>query len=209
MVADKRNTLGHLVFTVLILLACNTSLANHKVTSDMSHGDWHSLVVNMPSAVFARAITMHVGNEGQISTFNIDSPASNCSSVFFTVNINLSELQEQDIKSPTLFGKFRVDKQTVHDITYTLNIERGEDYISLYISDWSRKGSVLKEIMSGSTARFQFKIDAKSYYYRFSLQGSREALERQDQICRKFDQDDEDYFNQPEEEDDDAVYFST
>jgi len=195
---------------LLLLLACSTSFADdHHVDAAENHGDWHSLIVHTGSFSFARAITLRVDDEGEISTFNIDSPVTDCSSVLFTVNINLSEIQDDDVESPTLFGKFRVDNRAIHDITYTLNIERGEDYISLIISDWSKSDSVLQEIMSGNTARFQFKIDGKAYYYRFSLKGSREAMERQDKICRQLSKDDDDFFNEPEEdEEDDAVYFT-
>ena len=171
--------------------------------------DWISLAVDTGNGYLARAITFEFNERGEISTFNIDSPINKCDTVLFTVNINLSEIQEDDVASPTLFGKFRVDNREIHDITYTLNIERGDDYISLIISDWSKSDSVLEEIMSGKTARFQFKIDGKAYYYRFSLKGSREALERQDQICRQLSEDDGDYFSEPEDDDDeDAVYFT-
>ena len=181
------------------------SVADHAVSREETHGDWVSLAVDTGDGYFARAITFQFDENGEISTFNIDSPANDCDSVVFTINVNLSEIQEESFASPTLFGRFRVDRNPVHDLTYTLTIERGKNFISLYIRDWSRSDSVLEEIMSGRTARFKFELGDDSYYYRFSLKGSREAILRQDQLCRELGGDDEHYFRQ--EEEDDQIYF--
>lgn len=191
----------------LLTLVTEPSLADHSVSHEETHGEWASLLINTDVGPVARAITVRLSEEGELSTFNIDSPSSDCDAVIFSVNINLSEVPRSSLESPLLFGKFRVDRKQVHDITYTLSIERGNDYISIFIRDWSRFDSVLEEIMSGDTARFQFRIDGEEYYYRFSLDGSREAMVRQDKICREAEGSDEQFFDEPE--DDDAKYFRT
>lgn len=192
---------------VMLLMTCNIGFAQDSVNHEESHGDWLSLVVSTSSGSIARAITVRIDDHGEISTFNVDSPAADCDVVVYSVNINLSEIQDESIESPKLFGKFRVDNFPVHDITYTLSADRGADYISLYISDWAKGDTVLKEILAGSVARFQFKIEDEAYYYRFSLKGSRQAIERQDRICRELKEGDEGYFDDSQD-DDDEVYFT-
>jgi hypothetical protein len=194
------------IVSIMLFVIWNLSFAQHSVTSEQTHGDWLSLIINTSSGSVARAITVRMDDQGEISTFNIDSPAADCDSVAYSVNINLSEIQRESVKSPTLFGKFRVDNYPVHNITYTFSIDSGADYASLYIKGWSRGSAVLKEILSGNVARFQFKIENEAYYYRFSLKGSRQAVERQDRICRQLKEGDEGYF---ENSDDDEVYFTT
>ena len=176
-------------------------------SSEMQHGDWHSLLVSTPVGTFSRAVTVRLDESGDLYTFNIDSPDFDCDTVRFTINVNLNEMQYDEVESPVLFGKFRVDRNPVHELTYTASIEPGADFMTLTIQDWSRSDSILREIMSGDTARFKFKVGDDDYYFRFSLKGSRSAIQRQDRICRDLMEGDAPYFRDERREEDDEEFF--
>jgi len=199
--------IGKNIVIATALMLSYAVVTEGAVNRKATHDDWQSALITTASGSYARAITFRMDDGGELTTFNLDSPTSDCNIVFYTVNINLNEIQGSDLESPVLFGKFRVDRYPVHDITFTINIDEGEDFMSIRIDEWSKQKTVLKEIMSGNTARFQFKVAEKIYYYKFSLEGSREAMNRQDAICKEVGDDDGDFFE--ESEDDDESYFRT
>ena len=194
---------------LLIMSLTQAGLAQSRAsnTQELKHGDWHSMLFKTDEALITRAFTIQIDDNGEFSTFNIDSPGIDCDIVLYSINVNLSEIQQTTSESPILFGKFRVDREVVHNITYTLSVREGNDYITIWIKDWSAEASVLKEIMSGNTARFELMVDDNPFYFRFSLKGSRSAMERQDNLCRK-NSGDEQYF-QDDNQDSDADFFRT
>jgi hypothetical protein len=158
-------------------------------------GGWSSLIMELGSDRRSRAV---VFAEDETSVMlAIDSAAGRCGSFTLALQITSDTSQAANQQLDNLFVQLRVDRLTQHTAIGTLNLTRGEaaGYIDIMPNSSQR---LYSELQSGQYLRIKVTMpDKKSYISRFSLLGSRGALERQTTLCHMLTPDDDAYFEDP------------
>jgi hypothetical protein len=164
------------------------------------HQSWGSAIVRFPTGetVF-RAVTTQAYADGS-AVLALDRSAEDCISITMSITVailNATPNAHEGIDGP-FSGQLRVDTRSIHEIEFIAGAEAGDNDFHLTVSDIGRQETLYGELESGNTVRFKLEPAGeigRALYLRFSLAGSRAAMNRSLHLCLQNAPRDEDYFH--------------
>lgn len=180
--------------TLVMLFSSSAATAAESALNE-THADWESRVVYDNDEIRFRAATTYA-EAGDFVVLAMDRYPKNCDVQFAVMNIVGSTPAADTFTTDTLFGAIRIDEKPIHNMSYTLSLQRGEKVFFVNVSNFDGEDTLLDELRSGQHLRFKLKQGKDEYFLRFSLQGFVAAERRTLTMCRAFNKgkSDEDYF---------------
>jgi hypothetical protein len=168
------------------------------------HQNWGSAIVRFPTGEMVfRAVTTQTYADGS-AVLALDRSAEDCRAITMSITVailNATLNAHEGIEGP-FSGQLRVDMRPVHAIKFIAGVEAGDNDFHLTVSDINRHETLYADLESGNTVRFKLEPapDAgRALYLRFSLAGSRAAMDRSLHLCLQYAVQstprDEDYFH--------------
>ena len=186
------------LITISIFLATFTGKVSFAGESTLSaeHGNWQSRVVYDNKQVRFRAVTTYTENSDYV-VLTMDRLPNECNTQYLNMNIVGSSVASKSYTTESLFGNIRVDENPIHNMSYTINFEKGERIFYAAVTNFDGEDTLLTELRTGNNLRFKLKAGKVEYFLRFSLLGFPAAADRTLQLCNAFNngKSDEDYFN--------------
>ena len=171
--------------------------ARGEMIGVQNHRQWQSFIVQEGSTAVGRMMTMDSSEEVLLV---VDFVPSQCGGIPRFIVPARGTVPEQ--KTSRLRGKFRIDTQPIHDVTYMLYPSTDAYIIEI---EGAYGNQIFQEAVRGTTVRFRFespRASQKDVYIRFSLMGFTAAWQRASSLCRQIDAsrlyepDDEQYFRE-------------
>ncbi|VAW78009.1 hypothetical protein MNBD_GAMMA12-3869 [hydrothermal vent metagenome] len=180
-----------------------------------TNGQWSSRIIVSGRQVIFRASTID-NSKTEAVALNFNRHPKKCTTQTITLNFALDKRAVRTFAKSNLFGKIRIDKHKVHNINYRMSTTKGSKFGYLYVTNFGRGQSILREMVRGN--RMRFRLDSskgKGYFFNFALRGYREASARARSLCfnflkrkrKKQNKNDESYFNKSSSESSNKDYF--
>lgn len=191
--------LKHLLVLVSFSIAATSSQAvTYNVDLIQQHQQWMSARIYLGQDIFFRGTVMNGGAQ-----LAIDIPKNLCDNYITTYIEDLGEIFGYDAAQKLYDVQIRVDRYPIHAANGNMQFEKGDDsaYLALTVPKPSR---FFEELLKGEYVRIKMvnPYTDETYYQRFSLAGSSDAISRAYNLCQKYSQpSDKKYFN-----DDDKSY---
>lgn len=170
------------VGAILFFLGSFCGAVDFNVYDQQVSGSWLSQRMELGDEVAFRAAT--IGEEGQ-SVLAVDYFAPDCSGFLITIILSLGVVQSATGIVSALPTSLRIDDRPAHEFVMAVATEYGSDAVSLHIYAPEEQAAILKELMDGRAARFEFRIPGQTqvFYGRYPLAGSRAAITRALGMC--------------------------
>lgn len=170
------------VGSILFFLGSFCGAVDFNVYDQQVSGSWLSQRMELGDEVAFRAAT--IGEEGQ-SVLAVDYFAPDCSGFLITIILSLGVVQSATGIVSALPTSLRIDDRPAHEFVMAVATEYGSDAVSLHIYAPEEQAAILKELMEGRAARFEFRIPGQTqvFYGRYPLAGSRAAITRALGMC--------------------------
>jgi hypothetical protein len=193
---------------ILLFLSSCCGAVDFNVYEQQVSGSWLSQRMELGDETALRAAT--IGEEGQ-SVLAVDFFPPDCSRFLITIILSLGVVQSATGIVSALPTRLRIDDRPTHEFVMAVATEYGSDAVSLHIYAPEEQAAILKELMQGRSARFEFRIPGQTqvFYGRYPLDGSNAAITRAVGMCEATPRDEEARDEPPsdlEPEDDTPVY---
>lgn len=176
-----------------LLLAPHAQAADYNVHSEDTSGAWSSFVMQLGEERHSRAATVAENDEGTVLA--IDSSPGGCDRFAMTLNVTLDHFAGQTVSQPVGQVALRVDTGQLYETSGTFTVERGSDTAFLALNGDGDLGGFYSELLVGSYLRVRIlSAQDEQVIARFSLNGSRAALDRATVLCEGLIASDEQYF---------------
>ena len=149
-------------------------------------GRWSSRIIVSGKKVIFRSSTVSY-RKNELVALTFDRYSSKCRTQYITMNFALDKRATRTFTTSNLFGQMRIDSYPIHSINYKMSSTRGSKYGYVYVTNFAKGGSILKEMKSGSTVRFKLASSSgKAYYFNFPLNGFRQSSARARRLCTDY-----------------------
>lgn len=170
------------VSAVLFFLGSFCGAVDFNVYEQQVSGSWLSQGMELGDETAFRAAT--IGEEGQ-SVLAVDYFPPDCSRFLITIILSLGVVQSATGIVSALPTRLRIDDRPAYEFVMGVATEYGSDAVSLHIYAPEEQAAILKELMEGRAARFEFRIPGQTqvFFGRYPLAGSRAAITRALGMC--------------------------
>ncbi len=167
---------------ILLFHGSYGSAVDFNVYEQEVSGSWLSQRMELGEETAFRAAT--IGEEGQ-SVLAVDFFPPDCSRFLITIILSLGVVQSATGIVSALPTRLRIDERPTHEFVMAVATEYGSDAVSLHVYAPEQQAAILKGLMQGRSARFEFRIPSQTqvFYGRYPLDGSNAAITRALGMC--------------------------
>ncbi len=168
---------------IFLVLSCFVAMQVYADNvKEKYHRDWRSRIIHVGSEERYRAYTISQKN----IILTLDRRETDCQSIFVTMNVLHDSPSTITDVSEKLWGQMRVDEKAIHNVSYEISMEKGDDITFISFIDFDRGYDIIKDIEQGRTLRVKLSLSGKDFFLAFSLSGSTSALNRSLRLCQTY-----------------------
>jgi hypothetical protein len=166
----------------LLLLSSLCSAVDFNVYEQQVSGSWLSQRMELGGERAFRAATI---GEEEMSVLSVDFFHPECREFLITIILSIGVVQSATGIVSALPTRLKVDDRPTREFVMAVATEYGSDAVALHLYAPEEQSAILKELMAGRSARFEFRIPGQTqvFYGRYPLDGSRAAITRALGLC--------------------------
>lgn len=171
------------VSAILSFLASYCGAVDFNVHEQQVTGSWLSQRMELGGEKAFRAAT--IGEEG-MSVLAVDFFHPECKEFLITIILSIGVVQSATGIVSALPTRLTVDDRPTREFVMAVATEYGSDTVSLHLYAPEEQSAILKELMQGRSARFEFRIPGQTqiFFGRYPLDGSNAAIARALGMCQ-------------------------